>query len=125
MEHSNLSQGNLVADEVNVDLDVLRVKMVDRISGHIGNTNIVTVHDGCRTHGAVASGRQGARAEDRHGAVTGGSHGVGAAWEGERSGGGCTGVRVSRAWKRSRVIVGKSQCSRGRERKERKRKVTI
>ena len=43
MEHPNLSQSNLVADEVNVDLDVLRATMVDRISGL---RRIVTVHDG-------------------------------------------------------------------------------
>jgi hypothetical protein len=47
MEHPTLSQGNLVADEVNDDLDVLRATMVDRISGHIGGTNIVTRHNNC------------------------------------------------------------------------------
>jgi hypothetical protein len=46
MEHLNLSQGNLVVDKVNVNLDVLRAAMVDRISGHIDGANIVTVHDG-------------------------------------------------------------------------------
>jgi hypothetical protein len=53
MEHPNLSQGNLVADKVNVDLDVLRATMVDMISGHIDGTNIVTVDDGCRSNGRV------------------------------------------------------------------------
>jgi hypothetical protein len=53
MEHPNLSQSNLVTDKVNVDLDVLRVMMVDRISGHIDNANIVTVHDGRRGNGRV------------------------------------------------------------------------
>jgi hypothetical protein len=47
MEHPTLSQGNLVADEVNDDLDVLRATMVDRISGHIGGANIVTRDNNC------------------------------------------------------------------------------
>ena len=53
MEHPNLSQGNLVTDEVNVGLDVLRATMVDRISDHIDGANIVTVHDGRRSNGRV------------------------------------------------------------------------
>jgi hypothetical protein len=53
MEHPNLSQGNLVVDKVNVDLDVLRATMVDMISGHIDGANIVTVDDGCRSNGRV------------------------------------------------------------------------
>jgi hypothetical protein len=53
MEHLNLSQSNLVTDEVNVDLDVLRAMMVDRTSCHIDSANIVTVHDGRRGNGRV------------------------------------------------------------------------
>ena len=52
-QHPNLSQGNLVADEVNVDLDVLRATMVDRISDHIDGANIVTVYNGRRGNGCV------------------------------------------------------------------------
>jgi hypothetical protein len=50
MEYPNLSQGKLVADEVNVDLDVVCATMVDMISSHIDNANIVAVavHDGGR-----------------------------------------------------------------------------
>lgn len=48
MEHPNISQGNLVADKVNVNLDVLHATMVDWISGHIDGANIATVHDGCK-----------------------------------------------------------------------------
>ena len=50
MEHPNLSQGNLVADEVNVNLDVLRATMEDMISSHIDSPNIVAVHDGRRSN---------------------------------------------------------------------------
>jgi len=53
MEHPNLSQGNLVADEVNVGLDVLRETMVDMISSHIDSANIVAVHDGRRSNRCV------------------------------------------------------------------------
>jgi hypothetical protein len=53
MEHLNLSQGNFLVDEVNVDLDVLRVMMVDRISGHIDSANIITIHDSRRSNGGV------------------------------------------------------------------------
>jgi hypothetical protein len=50
MEDLNLSQGNLVVDEVNVNLDVLHATMVDKITSHIDNANIVTVHDGRRSN---------------------------------------------------------------------------
>jgi hypothetical protein len=53
MELPNLSQSNPLADEVNVDLDVLRATMVDRISGHIDSANIITVHDGRTSNGRV------------------------------------------------------------------------
>ena len=53
MEHPNLSQGNLVTDEVNVGLDVLRATMVDRISSHIDNANILAIHDGRRSNRCV------------------------------------------------------------------------
>ena len=53
MEHPNLSQGNLVTDEVNVGLDVLRATMVDMISSHIDSPNIVAVHDGRRSNRCV------------------------------------------------------------------------
>jgi len=53
MEHPNLSQGNLVANEVNVGLDVLRETMVDMISSHIDSANIVAIHDGRRNNRCV------------------------------------------------------------------------
>ena len=41
-EHPNLSQGNLVMDEVNVDLDVLGPTVMNRISCHVNSTDVVT-----------------------------------------------------------------------------------
>jgi hypothetical protein len=57
MEHPNLSQSNLVADKVNVDLNVLCAMMVDRISGHIDGANIVAVHVVVEAMGAWSSWR--------------------------------------------------------------------
>jgi hypothetical protein len=53
MEHPNLSQGNLVMDEVNVNLYVLRAMTVDRISSHIDSANIIVVHDSRRSNRCV------------------------------------------------------------------------
>jgi hypothetical protein len=53
MEHLNLSQGNLVVDEVNVNLYVLHAITVDRISSHIDNANIIAVHDSRRSNRCV------------------------------------------------------------------------
>jgi hypothetical protein len=43
MEHPNLSQSNLVMDEVNVNLDMLCATVMDRVSCHIDSANIVAV----------------------------------------------------------------------------------
>jgi hypothetical protein len=43
MEHPDLSQSNLLTDEVNVDLNVLRATMTDRVGGHVDNIDIVAV----------------------------------------------------------------------------------
>jgi hypothetical protein len=52
MKHPDLSQSHLVTDEVNVDLDVLRVTMMNCIGSHVDSTHIVAVdnrrrRDGC------------------------------------------------------------------------------
>jgi hypothetical protein len=52
MEHPNLSQSNLLVDKVDVDLNMLRATMMDRVSGHVDSADIVTVNncrrrDGC------------------------------------------------------------------------------
>ena len=43
MENANLSQSNLLTDEVDVDLDMLGTTMMDGVGGHIDNADIVAV----------------------------------------------------------------------------------
>jgi hypothetical protein len=45
MEHPNLSQSNLLTDEVNIYLNMLRATMINGIGGHVDSTNIVAVDD--------------------------------------------------------------------------------
>jgi hypothetical protein len=46
MKNSNLPQGNLLSDEVDVNLDMLRAPMMDRVGCHIDSTDVVTVDNG-------------------------------------------------------------------------------
>jgi hypothetical protein len=46
MENSNLTKGHLFADEVNVDLDVLRSFVVEGVGRHVDDTDIVA-EDNC------------------------------------------------------------------------------
>jgi hypothetical protein len=41
MENSNLTKGHLFADEVNVNLDVLRSLVVDGVGCHVDGADIV------------------------------------------------------------------------------------
>jgi len=45
MEHPNLSQSNLLTDEVNIYLNMLRATMMNWILGHVGSADIITVDD--------------------------------------------------------------------------------
>jgi hypothetical protein len=53
MEHPNLSQSNLLTDEVNIYLNMLRATMMNWIGGHVDSTNIVAVDDRRRSDGCV------------------------------------------------------------------------
>ena len=46
MKNTNFAKSYLLADEVDVDLDVLGMTMVDRVGCHVDNANIVAV-DNC------------------------------------------------------------------------------
>jgi hypothetical protein len=46
MKNSNLPQGHLLADEVDVDLDMLHAPMMDQVGCHIDSTDVVTVDNG-------------------------------------------------------------------------------
>ena len=45
MEHSDLTQSNLVTDKVDVNLNMLRAPMMNRIPSHVYCTDIVTVNN--------------------------------------------------------------------------------
>jgi len=45
MKNPNLSQSHVLADEVNVNLDVLRSSMMNMIGCHINSTDIVTIDE--------------------------------------------------------------------------------
>jgi hypothetical protein len=48
MKDPNFTKGHLLADEVYVDLDVLRSLVVDGIDRHVDGTDIVTEDNGGR-----------------------------------------------------------------------------
>jgi hypothetical protein len=48
MKNPDLSKRHLLANEVNVDLDVLRVLVVNRVVCHVDGTHVVTVDNGGR-----------------------------------------------------------------------------
>ena len=46
VKNPNTPKGHLLADEVNVELDVLRAAMMDRIGGEVDGEDVVAVDDG-------------------------------------------------------------------------------
>jgi len=53
MENPNVTKGHLFADEVNVDLDMLRATMMDRVGGHVDRADVVTINKRRRSNGDV------------------------------------------------------------------------
>ena len=53
MKHPELSQSNLFADEVDVNLDVLCAAVVDRVGSHTDGAHIVTVDNRRKRDGDV------------------------------------------------------------------------
>ena len=53
MENTELSQSDLFADEVDVDLDVLRATVVDGVGSHVDGAHIVTVDNRRKRDGDV------------------------------------------------------------------------
>jgi len=50
MEHANVADGDLLANKVDVQLDVLRAAVVHRVLGEVDGRNIVAVDDRRRVH---------------------------------------------------------------------------
>ena len=53
MENTNFPQSNLLTDEVDVNLDMLRATMMDRVGGHIDRADVVTINKRRRSNGDV------------------------------------------------------------------------
>jgi hypothetical protein len=47
MQHPNLPQSHLLMNEVDIDLNMFRATVMDRIGRHVNRANIVTVDNGC------------------------------------------------------------------------------
>ena len=46
MQHSNLSQGHLLTNKVDINLNVFGATVMDRISCHVNCANIITIDNG-------------------------------------------------------------------------------
>jgi hypothetical protein len=44
MKNTNITDGNALADEVEINLDMLRALMLNPVSGQVDNTDIVTIN---------------------------------------------------------------------------------
>ena len=51
MKDPNLSQGDLLKDEVNINLNVLRATMMNGIGCHVDNADVVAVDNRRRSNG--------------------------------------------------------------------------
>jgi len=46
VENTDFPQGDLLTDEVDVDLDMLGATMMDRVGGHIDRADVVAIDNG-------------------------------------------------------------------------------
>ena len=53
MENTDFPQGDLLADKVDVDLDMLGATMMDRVGGHVDRADVVTINKRRRSNGDV------------------------------------------------------------------------
>jgi hypothetical protein len=53
VKNPNLTKRHLFADKMDVDLDVLRTTMLNRVAGHVDSADIITKDDGCGTERAM------------------------------------------------------------------------
>jgi hypothetical protein len=44
MQDAEITNGNTLADEVEVNLNILRVLMLNRIGGHVDDADVVTIY---------------------------------------------------------------------------------
>jgi hypothetical protein len=53
MKNPNLTERHLFVHKMDVNLDMLRTTMLNRVGGHVDNTDIITKNDGRSTEGAM------------------------------------------------------------------------
>ena len=51
MKYSNVTEGNLLTDKVDVQLDVLGASMMNGVGGEVDSEDVVAVQDGDLIHG--------------------------------------------------------------------------
>jgi hypothetical protein len=44
MQHAEITNGNTLADEVEVNLNMLRALMLNRVGGHVEGADVITIH---------------------------------------------------------------------------------
>ena len=44
MQDTEITNGNTLADEVEINLNMLRALMLNRVGGHVDGTDVVTIH---------------------------------------------------------------------------------
>jgi hypothetical protein len=53
MQHAEIANGNTLADEVEVNLNMLRALMLNRVGGHVDDTDVVTIYQSCTVKGST------------------------------------------------------------------------
>jgi len=53
MSNPNVTEGNLLSNKVEIDLNVLRPLMLHRIAGEIDSTDVVAIDQGSTARGAL------------------------------------------------------------------------
>jgi len=51
MEDADITSGNVLPNEVQIDLDVLGSLMLNGVGGHVDGTDVVAVDQGCAAQG--------------------------------------------------------------------------
>jgi hypothetical protein len=53
MQHVEIANGNTLADEVEVNLNMLRALMLNRVGGHVDGADVVTIYQSCMVKGST------------------------------------------------------------------------
>jgi hypothetical protein len=53
MQHADITSGNTLADEVEINLNMLRALMLNRVGGHVDGADVVTIYQSCTLKGST------------------------------------------------------------------------